>query len=250
MQMKLAIAGGTGLVGRHVVAAAEAQGHEVTVLSRSLGVDVVTGDGLTDALTGVQTIVDVTNSPSQDEQPATDFFVAAAGNLQRVGAQCGVEHIVTLSIVGIDELPTGYYAAKLAHERVAAAGPVPATILRATQFHEFPAQMIGWAVPDGVAHLPDLTVQTVAARTVAEVLVELAGAQPIGRAADLAGPDERQLIDLARTFVARRGREIVVEPDVRAGIPPRALMPGAGARVEPPSFEEWLDGADAAALAL
>lgn len=248
--MKLAIAGGTGLVGRPVVKAAEAEGHDVVVMSRSVGVDVISGDGLADALTAVQTIVDVTNSPSQDEQPATDFFVAAAGNLQRMGAQSGVEHIVTLSIVGIDELPTGYYAAKLAHERAAAEGPVPATILRATQFHEFPAQMIGWTVADGVAHLPDLTVQTVAARTVAEVLVELAEAQPTGWAADLAGPDQRQLIDLARTFVARRGREIAVEPDVGAGIPPRALMPGAGARIEPPSFEEWLEGADAAALAL
>ena len=248
--MKLAIAGGTGLVGTHVVATAQAHGHEVVVLSRSAGVDVVSGDGLADALTGVHTIVDVTNSGSQEEQPATDFFVAAAGNLQRHGAGCGVDHIVTLSIVGIDELPFGYYAAKLAHERVAAAGPTPATILRATQFHEFPAQMIGWTVDNGVARLPDLTVQTIAARTVAEVLVELAAARPAERAADLAGPDERRLIELARAFVERRGAEIVVEPDDEAGVPPRALIPGAGARIEPPSFDEWLDGEDAAALAL
>jgi uncharacterized protein YbjT (DUF2867 family) len=248
--MKFAIAGGTGLVGRHVVEIAEAQGHEVAVLSRSGGVDVVTGDGLADALTGVQTIVDVTNSGTQEERYSTDFFVAAAGNLQRLGAQSGVDHIVTLSIVGIDEIPFGYYAAKLAHERVAAAGPVPATILRATQFHEFPAQVIGWTAEDGVAHLPDLTVQTVAARTVAEVLVELAGAPPAGRAADLAGPDERRLPDLAEAIVARRGSEIAIEPDDPAGVPPRALLPGPGARIEPPSFDEWLDTEDAAALAL
>jgi uncharacterized protein YbjT (DUF2867 family) len=248
--MKLAIAGGTGVVGRHVVNAAQAQGHEVTVLSRSAGVDVVSGDGLAGALTGVQTIVDVTNSGSQEERPSTDFFVAAAGNLQRVGAQSGVDHIVTLSIVGIDEVPLGYYAAKLAHERVAAAGPVPATILRATQFHELPAQMIGWTAENGVAHVPDLTVQTVAARTVAEVLVELAAARPAGRAADLGGPDVRRLIDLARAIVERRGSEIVVEADDVAGISPRALLPGAGARIEPPSFDEWLDSEDAAALPL
>jgi uncharacterized protein YbjT (DUF2867 family) len=245
--MKLAIAGGTGLVGRHVVASARGQGHEVVVLSRSVGVDVVSGSGLGDALTGVQTIVDVTNSPSQDEQLATDFFVAAAGSLQHAGAASGVEHIVTLSIVGIDEIPFGYYAAKLAHERAAGAGPVPATILRATQFHEFPAQMIGWTAEDGVARLPDLTV---AARTVAEVLVELAAARPTGRAADLAGPDQRRLVELARTFVERRGSRIDVEPDDRPGSPPRALLPGAGARIEPPSFDAWLDTDDAAALAL
>jgi uncharacterized protein YbjT (DUF2867 family) len=248
--MKLAIAGGTGVVGRHVVSAAQAQGHEVTVLSRSAGVDIVAGDGLADALTGVQTIVDVTNSGTQEERASTDFFVAAAGNLQRAGAQAGVEHIVTLSIVGIDEVPFGYYAAKLAHERVAASGPVPATILRATQFHELPAQMIGWTAEDGVAHLPDLTVQSVAARTVADVLVELAAAPPVGRAADLGGPDVRRLIDLAEAIVERRGSEIAVEVDDPGDIDPRALLPGAGARIEPPSFDEWLDSEDAAALAL
>jgi uncharacterized protein YbjT (DUF2867 family) len=248
--MKLAIAGGTGVVGRHVVNAAQAQDHEVTVLSRSTGVDIVSGDGLADALAGVQTIIDVTNSGSQEERASTDFFVAAAGNLQRVGAQSGVDHIVTLSIVGIDEVPFGYYAAKLAHERVAAAGPVPATILRATQFHELPAQMIGWTAEDGVAHMPDLTVQTVAARTVADVLVELAAAPPAGRAADLGGPDVHRLIDLAEAIVERRGSEIVIEVDDPGSIDPRALLPGAGARIEPPSFDEWLDSEDAAALAL
>jgi uncharacterized protein YbjT (DUF2867 family) len=248
--MKLAIAGGTGLVGRHVVATAHTRGHEVVVLSRSLGVDVVSGEGLTDALAGVQTIVDVTNSASQDERAATDFFAAAAGNLQRVGAQRDVDQIVTLSIVGIDGIPTGYYAAKLAHERVAGAGPVPATILRATQFHEFPAQMIGWTAVDGLTRLPDLCVQTVAARTVAEVLVELAEAPPAGRAADLAGPEQRRLVELARAFVERRGSPLVVERDDRPGIPRDALLPGAGARIEPPSFDEWLDSEDAVALAL
>ena len=248
--MKLAIAGGTGLVGRHVVATAQARGHEVVALSRSLGVDVVSGDGLADALAGAQTIVDVTNSPSQDERAATDFFVAAARNLQRIGARCNVDHIVTLSIVGIDRIPTGYYAAKLAHERVTGAGPVPATILRATQFHEFPAQMIGWTADHGVARLPDLIVQTVAARTVAEVLVELAEGRPTGRAADLAGPDQRRLVDLARAFIERGGIQIVVECDDRPGVPERALLPGAGARIEPPGFDEWLATEDAAALTL
>jgi hypothetical protein len=110
--------------------------------------------------------------------------------------------------------------------------------------------MIGWTVEDGVAHLPDLIVQTVAARTVAEVLVALAGGRPAGRAADLAGPDQRRLIDLAQAFVARRGGQIVVELDDQPGIPPGALLPGADARVEPPSFDEWLETEDAAALAL
>ena len=110
--------------------------------------------------------------------------------------------------------------------------------------------MIGWTVEDGVAHLPDMTVQTVAARTVAEVLVELAGAGRPAAPPTLPGPDQRRLIDLAQAFVARRGGQIVVELDGRPGIPPGALLPGADARVEPPSFEEWLNTEDAAALAL
>ncbi|MGH2908741.1 MAG: SDR family oxidoreductase, partial [Solirubrobacteraceae bacterium] len=171
--MRIAVAGGTGTVGRHAVTAAEANGHDVRVLSRSRGVDARSGEGLADALDGVDAIIDATKSESLDEGPAAEFFRTVAGNLAREGAARGVGHIVTLSIVGIDNVPFGVNGAQLAREQVARDGAVPSTIMRATQFHEFPAQMIVASRQGDRARLFDVQVQTVAARTVGQVLVEL-----------------------------------------------------------------------------
>lgn len=250
--MRIAVAGGTGLIGRHVVDHAERRGHDVVVLSRSRGVDVRTGDGLADALRGVEAVIDVTNPGTTEEGPTTAFFTDVAESLQRVGAEQGVRHAVTLSIVGIDRVPGGYYAAKLAHERAAAGGAVSSTILRATQFHEFAGQAVAWSRDGSHAHVPDLRVQTVAARTVAGILVELSEQPPAGRARDLAGPDQAQLVTLARRLVAQRGERIDVQVDTdgTAAVPAHALLPDGDARVEGPTFEQWLHGPDAAALAL
>ena len=250
--MRIAVAGGTGLIGRHVVEHVGRAGHEVVVLSRSRGVDLRTGEGAADALGGVEAVIDVTNAPTTDEQAATDFFTEVASTLQRASGERGVAHIVTLSIVGIDRVPHGYYAAKLAHERAATSGPVPTTILRATQFHEFPGQVISWTRDGAKARVFDLRVQTVAARTVAATLVELATGAPVGRAPDLAGPEEADLVALASRLVERRGEPIEIEADTEsvAGMPRHALLPDDGARIEGPAFEEWLDSEDAAVLAL
>jgi uncharacterized protein YbjT (DUF2867 family) len=246
--MKLAIAGGTGLVGRYVVEGAERAGHEVVVLSRSRGVDLVEGSGMDGALEGVDVVVDVTNAGTTEQDPATAFFKAVAANLQHAAAGQGVRHVITLSIVGIDRINAGYYGAKLEHERVALAGDVPATILRATQFHEFPGQMIGWTRSDGVARLPNPRVQTVAARTVADQLVELAQGEPRGMARDLAGPEQAELVALARTFAQRRELDVEVQIDENGGIPDGALLPDEGALIAGPTFEQWLDREDARSL--
>lgn len=248
--MRIAVAGGTGLIGRHVAEHAERRGHDVVVLSRSRGVDVQTGDGLADALRGVEAVIDVTNAGTTEQGPATAFFTEVARSLLKIGAEQGVRHVVTLSIVGIDRVPVGYFAAKLAHEQAAASGSVGSTILRATQFHEFPGQLI--AFRDGShARVPDLRVQSVAARTVAEALVELSEQAPSGRARDLAGPEQAELVTLARRLVEYRGEhiDVQVDPD-NAAVPPHALLPDGDARIEGPTFEEWLEGPDAAALVL
>lgn len=222
--MHIAVAGGTGTAGRYVVEDAERSGHDVVVLSRSRGVDVRSGEGLPDALVGVDVVIDCMDAGIIEQEAATAAFTEAATSLQRVGADVGVGHIVALSIVGIDRAGSGYYAAKLAQERVLAGGPVPVTVLRATQFHEFPAKVISWTRNGSEAHVFDVRVQPVAARTVARALVELAESEPIGRAPDLAGPE--------------------------ADIPARALIPGDGSRVAGPTFAEWLGSEDAALLPL
>jgi hypothetical protein len=157
---------------------------------------------------------------------------------------------VTLSIVSTDRVPFGYYAAKLAQE-AAARGPA-STILRATEFHEFPGQVISWTRDGSRASVFDLRVQTVAARTAAAVLVEVAEGPPAGRARDLAGPEEADLVALARRLVEHRGEAIEIEPDTESfgALPPRARLTDDDARLEGPTFEEWLRTEDAAALPL
>lgn len=248
--MRIAVAGGTGMVGHHVTARAQQAGHEVVVLSRSRGVDVQSGGGLSDALAGVDVVIDTANPDTTEEGPATEFFTKEAAALQRVGAEAGVRHIVTLSIVGIDKTSFGYYKAKLAQERAAASGPVPSTIMRTTQFYELPGQLIGLTRRDSQARVLDLgQVQPVAARSVGEVLVEVADGDPARRAPELAGPQQTNLVALGRAFVEYRHAEITVLP-VDAGIPPGACLPSDGARIEGPTFEEWLPSEDAAALVL
>src|SRR6266545_8059878 len=123
--MKIAVAGATGRVGRHLVDVLTTRGHEVVPMSRSGGVDLVTGAGLAEALTGVEVVIDVASTPSPDQREATEYFTAAAANLHKAGEQAGVRHLVTVSIIGVDGSTGGYNAAKVAHEQAMLAGPIP-----------------------------------------------------------------------------------------------------------------------------
>src|SRR4051812_3824238 len=209
-KQRIAVAGGTGRLGRHVVDVLRERGYEPVSMSRATGVDVVTGQGLDEALRGVHTVIDAATGPSPDEKEATEFFTASAGNLQAAGERAGVERLVVVSIIGIDRMSGGgYQAAKLVHEQRSLAGPVPATILRAAQFHEFVEPVIGWGTGDGVAYVANMRTQIVAARTAAEALVDIVeggGPQPSprGAPAEIAGPREEQFLDLARTLAARK----------------------------------------------
>src|SRR4051812_32656109 len=210
--MRIAVAGGTGVVGHYVVAAAHTAGHDVTVISRRRGIDVRDERSLARALAGVDVVIDVLNHASVRRGPAEAFLTDAAQRLQRAAAGGGTHHLVTLSIVGIDRASGfGYYRAKLAHERAALAGPVPATILRATQFHEFPAQLLATSRKGPFAPVPRMRAQPVAARTVAEHLVRLAESQP-GSTQELAGPEVHEMPDLARRLLAARGVRAWVLP--------------------------------------
>lgn len=243
--MRIAVAGGTGTVGRHVVDVARERGHEVVVLARSTGVDLVSGDGLADALAGVDAVIDTANIASIDREAAERFFTTTSRTLLDAEARAGVRHHVLLSIVGIDDVPYGYYEAKLAQERVVEQGAVPWTILRATQFHEFAGQMAGRLRIAGVQLAPRMRTQPIAAREVAEHLVELAERPAAGRAGELAGPREEQLAEMVRRLVRAEGRR---GPVLRVSLPMRgmaemrrgAVLPGPGAVIGRQSFDEWL----------
>jgi uncharacterized protein YbjT (DUF2867 family) len=210
--MRIAVAGGTGTVGRHVVEVARGRGHDVLVLSRSTGVDLVAGTGLDDVLDGVDAVVDVTSVMSQSGKESVRFFRAVSTHLLAAEARAGVGHHLALSIVGIDRAPVGYYAGKAVQEELVTGGPVPWTLLRATQFHEFAAQLHAQLALGPLHPVPVMRSQPVAAREVAERLVALAEAGPAGRVADLAGPEVLRMSDMVRRYARATGRGGVVVP--------------------------------------
>jgi uncharacterized protein YbjT (DUF2867 family) len=249
---RIAVAGATGRVGHHLVDVLESQGHDVVPMSRASGVDVITREGLTEALTGVEVIVDAATGPSPEEQAATEFFTTAANNLQSVGAEAGVQRIVAVSIIGTDSYTGGYGAAKIAHERVTLSGPIPARIVRAAQFHEFVPLLMDWGRQGNVSYVPVMRTQPVAARSVAEAVADVALAPGSGmengvaQIAEIAGPREERLADLARLYAARRGDLVRVEERSDPDDPDReinengGLLPGPEATLAGPTFEEWL----------
>jgi uncharacterized protein YbjT (DUF2867 family) len=253
--MRIAVAGATGRAGRHVVELLEADGHDVVAMSRSTGVDVITADGLAQALDGVESIIDVATGPSPEEQAATGFFTIAARNLQMYGERAGVRRIVVASIIGIDRFTGGYSAAKVAHERALLAGPIPVRILRAAQFHEFVAQLMQWGARGDVTYVPIMRTQLVAARTVARALADLAigpdSEQPPGSNGapiwEIAGPREESLVDAATLLAVRRGDTARVEGISDPADPDSepyasgAALPGPDATLAGPTFREWLD---------
>lgn len=244
MADRIAVAGGTGVVGRHVVAALTAAGCEPVVLARSTGVDLASGAGVDDALRGARAVVDVSNVATQRQATSVAFFTAATSALLAAGARAGVPHHVVLSIVGVDRVDTGYYAGKRAQEELVLAGQVPATVLRATQFHEFAGQVLG-LVAGPVAPVPVMRVQPVAAREVGRHLAELALAEPQGRAPELAGPEVHELTDLVRRLLRARGSRRLVLPLAAPTAASRAarggaLLPTADGPRGRQTFDEWL----------
>jgi len=171
---KIAVAGATGRVGHHVVDVLEERGHDVVRMSRSQGVDVITGNGLAAALAGVECVIAAATGPSPEQEAATTFFTTAARNLHEAGQRAGVQRMIVVSIIGTDRFTAGYGAAKIAHERAMLSGPIPVRVLRAAQFHEFVAQLVDWGTQGDVSYVPRMRTQLVAARTVAEALADLA----------------------------------------------------------------------------
>lgn len=243
--MKIAIAGGTGKVGKHVVAVARERGHDVVVLARSEGVDLTTGAGLADNIAGSDAVVDALSVSTQSDQESIDFFSATTRALLDAETRAGVPHHVALSIVGIDRAPFGYYAGKVAQEELVAAGSVPWTIVRATQFHEFAEQMYARAKVGPLHVALRMRTQPVAAREVAAYLIDRAEAAPAGRSPDFAGPQEESLVDMIRSYARAVGHRAWIPAMSLPGDFGRAqrdgrLLPGADAILGTQTFAEWV----------
>lgn len=243
--MRIAVAGATGHIGALTVAVLERDGHDVVRIARSLGVDLFTGDGLDEALSRVDAVVDATNATATDPDEVLAFFGRTTANLLAAEQRAGVGHHVLLSIVGVHRTEgNAHMAGKRAQERLIEAGPVPWTIVPVTQFHDFAAMVASWSESDGVATIAPLLVQPIAPADVADVLAEVATGEPHGRYADVAGPETQDLVDMARRTHAVRGHEVRLVPTWSGTFGPsmagNVLLPAEGARLMPTTFDVWL----------
>jgi len=244
--MKIVVIGGTGLIGSKAVELLKQRNHDAVAAAPSTGVNTITGDGLAEALAGADVLVDVSNSPSFEEQAATDFFSTAGANLTAAEAAAGVRHHVALSVVGTERLQaSGYFRAKLAQEQLIKASPIPYTLVHATQFFEFLRSIAQFSIVDGAIRLPPVQFQPMAAQDVAAAIVDAALAAPLNGTIEVAGPDPYSLDRLARDYLAAKGdhRQIVADVHARyfgAEIDDTSLMPGDHPRFASTSFEDWL----------
>lgn len=244
--MKIVVIGGSGLIGSKLVGLLRGKGHEVLAASPDSGVNTITREGLAEALSGADVVVDVANSPSFEDKAVLEFFETSGRNLLAAEAAAGVGHHVALSVVGADRLPeSGYLRAKVAQERLIRASRIPFTILRSTQFFEFVGGIIQSAVKGDEIRLSPALLQPIASDDVAGALAELTVGKPVNGIVEVAGPEKIPLDALARQHLAAKGDCRQVIADVRARyfgteLNDKSLTPGDRPLLGSIRFEDWL----------
>ncbi|RZJ46371.1 MAG: SDR family oxidoreductase [Brevundimonas sp.] len=244
--MKIVVIGGTGLIGSRVVQGLRDRGHEALAASPNTGVNTLTGEGLAEALTGAQVVVDVANSPSFADDAAMDFFTTAGRNLLAAEAVAGVAHHIALSVVGTERLQaSGYFRAKLAQEDLIKAASTPWTILRSTQFFPFITGIIQSGSVGAEVHLPAALIQPVSADDVAAALVELALGQPANGTLEIAGPEAIRLTEFAEEYLGavEDRRPVIADPTTLyfgAALRDDTLTPGPNPLLGKDTLQDWL----------
>ncbi len=246
--MKIVVIGGTGLIGSKLVARFRAAGHEALAASPDTGVNTLTGEGLEAALMGASVVVDVSNSPSFEDEAVMKFFQTSTGNVLRAEAAAGVGHHVALSIVGAERLPdSGYLRAKVAQEALIKASTVPYSIVHSTQFFEFVKSIAAAATGgDNVVRLPPVLLQPIASDDVADAVAKVALGAPLNATVEIGGPEQ-----LPFDAVIRRGlsayhdpRKVVADEHARyfgTELQERSLVAGSAATLGKMRFEDWLN---------
>jgi uncharacterized protein YbjT (DUF2867 family) len=242
--MKIAVVGGTGLIGSQVVKILNASGHQAVPYSPSTGLDLLSGQGLPEALNGADVVVNLTNSPTFDHA-SLPFFQQTMGNLLAAADTAGVGHAAILSIVGADQVPgLVYYRAKVLQENLLKAGPVPYSIVRATQFFEFMDWVLSETADENTVRLPTTLIQPIASADAAQEVAEVSVGPPLQGTRNIAGPDVFALDELGRIALAAHGDHRTVITDNSAGMLAAAsgdaLLAGDGAVIAKTTYREWL----------
>ena len=245
--MKIVVLGGTGLIGSKVVNLLRAGGHEVAAASPSQGINSITGEGLSEALTGAQVVLDVTNSPSFEDKAVLEFFETSTGNVLAAEEKTGVGHHVALSVVGSERLPaSGSLRAKVAQEKLIKASPIPYTIVRSTQFFEFVGRIADEATSGQTVRLPSALLQPILSDDLAANLAKIVVAKPLNETIELAGPDALPFDEVVRHYLAAKhdSRTVVIDEQAHyfgSALEKRSLVPDEGnALLGSTRFADWL----------
>ncbi|WP_371666811.1 SDR family oxidoreductase [Streptomyces sp. NBC_00289] len=244
--MKVVVIGGTGLIGSKVVARLREHGHEAVVAAPSTGVNTLTGEGLAEVLQGASVVVDVSNSPSFEDEAVMDFFHTSTTNLLKAEIEAGVAHHVALSVVGTDRLQeSGYFRAKQAQEDLIRASGNPYSIVHATQFFEFAKGLADGVTEGDTVRLPDAKIQPIVSDDVAAAVGLTAVGDPVCGVVEVAGPEAFQLEQFIRMGLSAQNdpRKIVTDPQATywgAELEETTLLPGTDAHIAGTRFADWL----------
>jgi uncharacterized protein YbjT (DUF2867 family) len=244
--IKIVVIGGSGLIGSKLVNTLRQRGHDVVAASPSSGVNIITREGLADALKGAQVVVDVANAPSWEDKAVLDFFETSGRNLLAAEAAASVKHHVALSVVGTERLLTsGYFRAKMAQEKLIKSSQIPYTIVRSTQFFEFVGSLAQNATEGSMVRVPPVLMQPIVSDDVAAALADVAIGEPINGVVEIAGPDQIRQDELVRQFLSATADPRKVIPDVHARyygieVNDQSLVPLQNPRLGSTHFAEWL----------
>ena len=244
--MKIVVIGGSGRIGSKLVTILRQWGHDALAASPASGVNTITREGLAEALSDAQVVVDVANSPSFEDKVAMEFFETSGRNLLAAEAAAGVGHHVALSVVGTDRLQAmGYFRAKLAQERLIKAAGIPYSIVRATQFFEFVGAIAQESTVGQTVRLSPALVQPMASDDVAAALADVTVAAPLNGTVEVAGPERIPLDELVGRFLKATQDPRAVVTDVHARyfdveLNDRTLTADDGARLGATHFQDWL----------
>jgi uncharacterized protein YbjT (DUF2867 family) len=243
--MKIVVIGGTGLIGSKVVACLDEEEYEAVPASPDTGVNTLTGEGLAEVLDGATVLIDVSNSPSFEDEAVMDFFTTSTTNLLAAAAKAGVRHYVALSVVGADRAPdSGYLRAKVAQEKLIDGASIPYSIVRATQFFEFVKRIADGATDGDVVRLPHVLFQPMAADDVAAAVCEVSRRAPADGIIEIGGPEQFRFDEFIRDGLAAMGddRTVVADPKARyfgAALQERSLVPDSAVHLGEIRFQDW-----------
>jgi uncharacterized protein YbjT (DUF2867 family) len=244
--MKVVVIGGTGLIGSKVVEKLNAHGHDAIPAAPQTGCNTITNEGVADAVTGMDVVIDVSNSPSFADDDVMSFFATSTGNLINAAKQAGVGHYVALSVVGSDRLPeSGYLRAKVAQEKLIAESGIPHSVVRATQFFEFGKAIADAATIDGQVHLPPAYFQPMAADDVAAAVARAAVGEPVNGVVETGGPEKVRMSEFVVAALERVGDPRVVVSDPHAKyfgteLTDDSLVPGPDAQLGTTTYADWV----------